>query len=60
MQEVATSSTGDAVYQEMKVDQVLKQERIDNEKGEQDQIDEGAWDGVNNMEKRFAKQGEKK
>ena len=33
MQEVATSSTEDAVYQEVKIDQVLEQEWIDKEKG---------------------------
>ena len=50
MQEVDTSSTEDTVYQEMKIDQVLKQEWIDNEKGEQDQMNEYAWDDVNDME----------
>ena len=50
MQEVGTSSTEDAVYQEMNIHQVLEQEWIDKEKGEQDQIDEYAWDDVNDME----------
>ena len=50
MQAVATSSTEDPVYQEMNIDQVLKQEWIDNEKGEQDQMNEYAWDDVNDME----------
>ena len=50
MEEVATSSTEDPVYQEMNIDQVLKQERIDNEKGKQDQMYEYAWDDVNDME----------
>ena len=34
----------------MEIDQVLKQEWIDNEKGEQDQMNEYAWDDVNDME----------
>ena len=50
MQEVATSSTEDPVYQEMNIDLILKQEWIDNEKGEQDQMNEYAWDDVNDME----------
>ena len=50
MQEVATISIEDPVYEEMNIDQVLKQEWIDNEKGEQDQMDEYAWDDVNDME----------
>ena len=50
MQEVATSSTEDAVYQEMNIDQVLEQQWIDKEKGAQDQIDEYARDDVNDME----------
>ena len=50
MQEVATRSTEDAVYQEMNIEQILEQEWIENEKGEQDQIDEFAWDDVDGME----------
>ena len=33
MQEVATSSTEDVVYQEINIDHVPEQERIDKEKG---------------------------
>ena len=50
MEEVATSSTEDPVYQEMNIDQVLKQEWIDNEKGEQDQNVRVRLDDVNDME----------
>ena len=59
--EVSTRSTEYAEKQEMNIDHVLEQKRIDNAKGEQDQIDEYAWDDVNDMELPIEKvQGQKK
>ena len=50
MREVATSSRDEALYEEMKIDLILKQGWTEQEQGELGHLCEYAWDDVNNME----------
>ena len=50
MREAATSSRDEPLYEEMKIDLILKQDWMEKEQGERGHMDEYDWDDINNME----------